>query len=192
MAACGGSLSPVSISAQGSLLGAVEGTSKRCAIDRLLQYGHAGETTLDRIGRIAGYEHERDTAAGQLLGHGIDLLAREIDVQHRTDKLVPVQGLQSVSDCSKWTDHTKPKICDQVPHHHGHEGLVLDQEDVPPFRERAVLRGRLEIEARVGVAALLCNRSIPNGHRHFKMQAVRSPIEFRCAAELPCACGDDL
>src|SRR5215831_12281935 len=91
----------------------VEGAPQRWAIDRLLQNRNAGEAVVDCVGGVAGDEHERDAAAGELLRERIDLLAREIDVEDRSHERVAVEILDRVGDLSERTDHMKPDLRDQ-------------------------------------------------------------------------------
>src|SRR5580700_9539612 len=97
------------------------------AIDRLLEDPRLRERTRARLPSVSGHEHERHVARLERLGHRIDHLAGEIDVEDGGIDGIALDRRERVAHGRERTEHVEIEIAERLHHCHGDQYFILDQ-----------------------------------------------------------------
>ena len=109
-------------------------------------------------GPHAGREHERNAAPGKDVGHRIDLLAAQVDVENGDiDVLLGLRQLGGTLDVAGGPHHLATEIHEHVLEQEAYQRIVLDHDDAQSLE----IFGFRHIDPVRGDNAAICDPRLP-------------------------------
>src|SRR6266508_6730511 len=154
-------------------------------LHRLLDDRHLSESAVDTLHTVAGDEYEWNFPRHQHVGDRINELSPELDVDDAGVDIIMDGRDHGLRHSAERADDGKSQLGQDVPHHHGDQNFVLDQQD-------AIAGGELQRKHGFVLAvgppslAVVSERTdlVAARDRQGAVQSFRPPIEHGLAFEL--------